>query len=104
MKYLCLVYGEEGALGNVDDLHCLEYDRSIRESGHCVASEALQPVATATTVRVSAPAIKPAGPPSPRAASKTNANGRARRSARAVLTPRRARSDAPYQIAIVTFA
>ena|SRR5438105_1109026 len=52
MKYLCLVYGEEGALGNVDDLHCLEYDRSIRESGHCVASEALQPVATATTVRV----------------------------------------------------
>jgi hypothetical protein len=24
----------------------------VRESGHCVASEALQPVATATTVRV----------------------------------------------------
>src|SRR4030095_1031446 len=27
-------------------------DEAIRASGHCVASEALQPVATATTVRV----------------------------------------------------
>ena len=52
MKYLCLVYGEEGAMQSVDDRHCLAFDESIRESGHCIASEALQPVATATTVRV----------------------------------------------------
>ncbi len=52
MKYLCLVYGEESKLREVDDLHCLDFDRSVRESGHCIASEALQPVATATTVRV----------------------------------------------------
>jgi len=52
MKYLCLVYGEEEKIQQVDDLHCLAFDESIRGSGHCIASEALQPVATATTVRV----------------------------------------------------
>lgn len=52
MKYLCLVYGEEEKIQAMDDLDCLAFDKSIRDSGHCVASEALQPVATATTVRV----------------------------------------------------
>jgi hypothetical protein len=52
MKYLCLVYGVESAIAKVDDMHCLEFDRSVRESGHCLASEALEPVATAATVRV----------------------------------------------------
>ena len=52
MKYLLLVYGEEEKMQAVDDLHCLAFDESIRASGHCIASEALQPVATATTVRV----------------------------------------------------
>jgi hypothetical protein len=52
MKYLLLVYGEEQKMQQVDDMHCLAFDQSIRSSGHCVASEALQPVATATTVRV----------------------------------------------------
>jgi hypothetical protein len=52
MKYLCLVYGEESALQKMDDAHCLEYDQSIRESGHCISSEALESAATATTVRV----------------------------------------------------
>ncbi len=52
MKYLCLVYGEEEKMREVDDLHCLAFDRSVRESGHCLASEALEPVASATTVRV----------------------------------------------------
>ena len=52
MKYLCLVYGEEAKMREVDDLSCLAFDKSVRESGHCLASEALQPVATATTVRV----------------------------------------------------
>ncbi len=52
MKYLCLVYGEERALAGMRDDHCLEYDEALRKSGHCIASEALQPVHTATTVRV----------------------------------------------------
>lgn len=52
MKYLLLVYGEEQKMQQVDDMHCLAFDQSIRSSGQCVASEALQPVATATTVRV----------------------------------------------------
>ena len=47
MKYLCLVYGEENAIQSMSDSHCLEYDEAIRASGHCVASEALQPVALA---------------------------------------------------------
>jgi hypothetical protein len=52
MKYLCLVYGEEQKMREVDDLHCLAFDQSVRKSGHCIASEALQPISTATTVRV----------------------------------------------------
>ena len=52
MKYLCLVYGDERAMETVDDRHCLAFDQSIRTSGHCIASEALQPISTATTVRV----------------------------------------------------
>ena len=52
MKYLCLVYGEEQAIQAMDDRHCVAFDEEVRRSGHCVASEALQPVATATTVRV----------------------------------------------------
>jgi hypothetical protein len=52
MKYLCLVYGEEGALQKMDDAHCLDYNQSICDSGHCLASEALESVSTATTVRV----------------------------------------------------
>jgi len=34
------------------DAHCVAYDRRDPQSGHCVASEALQPASTATTVRV----------------------------------------------------
>ena len=52
MKYLCLVYLDEKRLDEVPDSDCLEYDAAIRRSGHCIASEALQPVQTATTVRV----------------------------------------------------
>lgn len=52
MKYLCLVYGEEQKLAAMPDAECVEFDEAIRKSGHCVASEALQPVETATTVRV----------------------------------------------------
>jgi hypothetical protein len=52
MKYLCLVYGEEQALASMPDSHCVAFDEQVRKSGHCIASEALQPVSTATTVRV----------------------------------------------------
>ncbi len=52
MKYLCLVYGDERKLESMPDSECLAYDAALRQSGHCLASEALQPVQTATTVRV----------------------------------------------------
>ena len=52
MKYLCLVYLDEKRMDEVPDSECLEYDVGIRESGHCIASEALESVQTATTVRV----------------------------------------------------
>ena len=51
MKYLCLVYAEEKKLEGFDDAECVAYDEGLRSSGHCIASEALQAVATATTVR-----------------------------------------------------
>ena len=52
MKYLCLVYGEEKAIGAMADDQCMAYDQSLRSAGRCIASEALQPVRTARTVRV----------------------------------------------------
>ncbi|HYA19121.1 MAG TPA: YciI family protein [Burkholderiales bacterium] len=52
MKYLCLVYLDEKRQDELPDSDCLAYDSAIRESGHCLASEALQSVQTATTVRV----------------------------------------------------
>ncbi len=59
MKYLCLVYIEEktrDALSK-DELDALideslAYDEGLRQSGHDLVSEALQPVQTATTVWV----------------------------------------------------
>lgn len=52
MKYLCLVYGEEKEIAAMTDDHCLAYDQSLRNAGRCLASEALQPVHTAASVRV----------------------------------------------------
>lgn len=52
MKYLCLVYSEEKKLENFPDHECVAFDEGLRQSGRCIASEALQPVQTATTVRV----------------------------------------------------
>jgi len=52
MKYLCLVYLDEQRLDELPDEDCVAYDTVIRNSGHCLASEALQSVQTATTVRV----------------------------------------------------
>ena len=52
MKYLCLVYLENGKLRAVPDRECKACGDGLRSSGMLVAAEALQPVATATTVRV----------------------------------------------------
>ncbi len=52
MKYLCLVYMEEKSLDAVPDSDCMAFEESLRKSGRYIAGEALQRVATATTVRV----------------------------------------------------
>ena len=52
MKYLCLVYLEEGKLRVVPDSECVACGQGLRDSGMLVAAEALQPIDTATTVRV----------------------------------------------------
>ena len=59
MKYLCLVYHDEQQLETMsaseyDNLVCeaLAYDEELQQSGHYVASDALEFVPTATTIRV----------------------------------------------------
>ncbi|WP_460422585.1 YciI family protein [Pseudomonas sp. ZL2] len=56
MKYLCLVYCDESLLHSLPespaDAECMAYAESIQGSGRMLAAEALQPVQTATTVRV----------------------------------------------------
>jgi hypothetical protein len=52
MKYLCLVYLAESDLHAVPDSDCMAYGATLRKSGRSIAAEALQPVNTATTVRV----------------------------------------------------
>lgn len=58
MKYLCLVYGEEEnyqALSKEQSdaliSQSLAYDEALRKSGHYVASDALESVRTARTLR-----------------------------------------------------
>lgn len=57
--YLCLVYHEEGTLDALSEseydalvAEALAYKEELRRSGHLIAAEALQPVRTATTLRV----------------------------------------------------
>lgn len=56
MKYLCLVYASEHALHNAADSprddECFAYAQRVQESGRMLAAEALQPVQSATTVRM----------------------------------------------------
>ena len=52
MKYLCLVYLDEKRLDELPDEDCVDFDTGIRKTGQCLASEALQSVQTATTVRM----------------------------------------------------
>lgn len=58
MNYVCLVYGEETHLRALDkdgaadlDRRSVAYDRSIAEAGKLVVAHALQPVATASSLR-----------------------------------------------------
>jgi hypothetical protein len=59
MKYLCLIYLNEKLLEAMpseryNDVvrQCLEYEKEVAKSGGLIAVEALEPVQTATTVRV----------------------------------------------------
>jgi hypothetical protein len=52
MKYLCLVYLEPQKLHAVPDRECATCGEGLRNSGVLLAAEALQPVETATTVRI----------------------------------------------------
>jgi hypothetical protein len=52
LKYVCLVYGEPKKIAALTDDECMAYDQALRKSGQCIASEALNPVQTAKTVRV----------------------------------------------------
>jgi len=59
MKYLCLVYIDEQTMDAMPKAELqavtresLAYDEDLRKSGHFIAAQALQPVQTATTIRV----------------------------------------------------
>jgi hypothetical protein len=59
MRYLCLVYlveREMAAMSQKEADACIDeslaYDEALRRSGHFVVAHALEPVASATTVRV----------------------------------------------------
>lgn len=59
MQYLCLIYDEEKILNDMPPAErgtfmaaYGTFTREVKASGHFVAGDALQPVATATTVRV----------------------------------------------------
>lgn len=61
MKYLCLIYADEQRLSQLDaeELRqlaaaCHASTEEMKRSGHLVAAEALESVATATTLRVRA--------------------------------------------------
>ena len=59
MKYLCLVYHEELKIDALPETEyaaivgeVLDYREELRRSGHYIASSPLQPVQSATTIRV----------------------------------------------------
>lgn len=59
MKYLCLIYGEEKNVAGMseNELQALmgeffAFTDSIKKSGHYLGGERLQPIQTATTLRV----------------------------------------------------
>ena len=59
MQYLCLIYDEEKIWAGMSpderaakSAEYFAFTKAIKESGHLVGGDALQPVRTATTVRV----------------------------------------------------
>jgi len=52
MKYVCLVYLAPDKLHAVPDSECMNCGEAFMKSGLLVAAEALEPIETATTVRV----------------------------------------------------
>jgi hypothetical protein len=59
MRYLLLIYENEAAFASLSEAEqgqvfgeYMEYSKRIRKSGNYVGGEALEPIATATTVRV----------------------------------------------------
>jgi hypothetical protein len=59
MRYLCIIYDDEKKIEQMSQKDSeafmgdyFKFTEDIRKSGHYLAGEALQPVATATTVRV----------------------------------------------------
>ena len=52
MKYVCLVYSEDKKLETISDNECFANGEALRKSGRYLATEALQPVQAAVTVRV----------------------------------------------------
>src|SRR3954468_24306551 len=59
MRYLCLIYDDEKKMGTMSKKEgeafmgeYFSFTDGIKKSGHYLAGEALQPVETATTVRV----------------------------------------------------
>ncbi len=59
MQYLCLIYDAEAAMKSMSEAEgkkfngdYMAFTKDIIASGHFKAGEALQPIATATTVRV----------------------------------------------------
>ena len=59
MKYLLLIYDNEASMAGLAEAEqgklfadYMDYTRAIRKSGNYLGGEALEPVATATTVRV----------------------------------------------------
>ena len=59
MKYLLLIYENEASMAGLSEAEqgkifeeYMDYTKRIRKNGNYVAGEALQPISTATTVRV----------------------------------------------------
>jgi hypothetical protein len=59
MRYVCLVYLVEKDMSTMTEreadtctAECLAYDDALRKTGYLIVAHALQPVETATTVRV----------------------------------------------------
>ena len=59
MKYLLLIYENEGQWAGMSEAEqgkifgeYMQFTKDIKKSGHYLGGEALQPIATATTVRV----------------------------------------------------